>query len=88
MSELKRSECAGGMAGITLGLGLHFYTAGELLASLMLSSFVVLFLGLLLLTVLFVRHAGKWVVVRARVVSWNSTAPPCRPAALAGPRAT
>lgn len=88
MSEPKRSECAWEIAGITSGLGLHSYTAGEFLASLMLSSFVVFFLGLVLLSVLFVRHTGKWVWSGPESLRVNSTAPPCRPAALAGPRAT
>lgn len=88
MIEPKTSDCAWGMAVMILGLGLHFYTASEYLASLMLSSFVIFLLGLVLLSVLFAWYAGKRVAVWARAASRNVTALPRRLAAHARPRTT
>jgi len=56
------------MAVMIVGLGLHFYTAGEFLTTLMLSGFVILLLGLALLSAFFVWHASMRATAWFRVV--------------------
>lgn len=68
MIELKASDCGCVLAVMVAGLSLHFYSAGEFLATLMLSGFVILLLGLALLSVFFVWHASMRAAAWFRVV--------------------
>lgn len=71
-----------------LGLNLNFYTAGEAVASVMISSIMILTLGLTLMGMLLIWHAAKSVASWAKVPSRNPTLLTCLTAELARPRAT
>jgi len=76
------------MGVFTLGLGLNLYTAGEVVASLMISGIVIVTLGLTLTSVLLVWNAVKSVASWRRAASRNSTLMTCLTAELARPRAS
>lgn len=59
------------MAVMVLGLGLNFYSASELLATLLLLSVTLSLLGLVALTVFGAYYAGKRVAVWARTALPN-----------------
>lgn len=86
--KIKASNCVWGIGVFVLGLGLKLYTAGEVLSSVMLSSVVVLSLGLPVTIVFIVLHAGKSVASWARVPSRDSTLLTCQTAELARPQTT
>ena len=86
--EFKTSDCAWGMGVFTVGLGLNLYTAGEVVASLMISSIMILTLGLTLTSMLLIWHAVKSVAGWGRVASRNPTLLTCLTAELARPRTT
>ena len=71
-----------------LGLNLNLCTAAEVLASVMISSLMILTLGLTLTTMLLIWHAAKSVAGWAKVPSRNPTLLTCLTAELARPRAT
>jgi hypothetical protein len=77
----KAGDFACGTFVIVLGLGLNFYSASELLATLLLVSVAFCLLSLLLLTLFFACYAGNRVAGWARTSSPNMTLPPaCLPA--------
>lgn len=71
----KANDLACGMGVMILGLGLHFYSARDLLATLVILSVAFSLLGLVVLTVLCARYAGKRVAVWARSASPNALRP-------------
>lgn len=71
----KASDFACGMGVMVLGLGLHFYSARDLLATLAVLSVAFSLVGLVALTVLCARYAGKRVTVWARTASPNAPRP-------------
>jgi hypothetical protein len=85
---IKASDCAGGMGVFMLGLGLNFYTAGMVVASVLISSFLIVTLGLALTSMLLIWHAVKSVAGWARVSSRNHGLRTCLTAELARPRTT
>jgi hypothetical protein len=70
-----------GMVLIILGLGLHLYNAGEVLASLVFSGILISLLGLVLLGAFLIWEAGKQILTWG--ASWNLPEPPRRPVVLA-----
>ena len=88
MITFKPSGCALGMGVFTLGLGLNFYTASEVVASLMISGIMIVTLGLTLTSMLFIWNAVKSVASWRRVASRNSTLMTCLTAELVRPRTT
>jgi membrane protein implicated in regulation of membrane protease activity len=88
LTTFKATDCALGMGVFTLGLGLNLYTAGEVVAAVMVSSIVVLTLGLTLTGILLILYAAKSVASWRRVASRNSTLLTCLTAELARPRVT
>lgn len=88
MIKIRASNCAWGMGVFMLGFGLKLYTAGDVLSSVMLSSLMVLSIGLPVTIVFIVWHAGKSVASWARVPTRNPTLLTCQTAELARPQAT
>ena len=84
----KASDCAWGMGVFVLGLGLNLYTVGEVVASVMISSIMILTLGLTLTSMLFIWHAVKSIASWRRVASRNTTLLTCLTAELARPQTT
>ena len=80
------SGCALGVGVFTLGLGLNLYTAGEVVASLTISGIMIVTLGLMLTSMLFVWNAAKGVANWRRTASRNSTLLTCLTAELVRPR--
>jgi hypothetical protein len=73
---LKANDFACGMAVMVLGVGLNFYSASELLATLLLFSVAFSLLGLVGVTALCACYAGKRVAVWARTALPNVTGLP------------
>lgn len=72
----------------TLGLGLKLYTPGEVVVSVMVSSIIILALGLTLTSVFLIWRTAKTVAGWARVPSRNPALLTCLTAGLARPRVT
>jgi hypothetical protein len=70
--NLKANDFACGVGVMILGLGLNFYSATELLATLLLLSVAFSLLGLVALTVFGAYYAGKRVAVWAPIASPNA----------------
>ncbi len=62
--EFKTSDYVWGVAVLALGLGMGLYNAGEILACLVLSSFLIFSVGLMLLGGYFAWHTGKLALAR------------------------
>jgi hypothetical protein len=88
LTTLKATDCALGMGVFTLGLGLNLYTAGEVVAAVMISSIMILTLGLTVASMFLIWHAFNSIASWARVPSRNSTLLTCLTAELARPRVT
>jgi hypothetical protein len=71
----KATDFACGIGAMVLGLGLHFYSARDLLATLIVLSVAFSLLGLVALTVLGARYAGQRVAVWARPPLPNAQRP-------------
>jgi hypothetical protein len=71
LTATKASDFACGIGVMFLGLGLNFYSASELLATLLLVGAAFSLLSLVVLTLLCICYAGKWVAVWARTSSPN-----------------
>ena len=71
-----------------LGFGLNFYTPAEVVASVKISSIMIVALGLTATSMFLMWHALKSVASWARVPSRNSTLLTCLTAELARPRVT
>jgi hypothetical protein len=82
-TKFRAVDFAVGTGVFMLGLGLNFYTPGEVVASVMVSSILILALGVLLTSLFLIWRVLKSVAGWARVPPRNST----RLASLAAERA-
>lgn len=88
MITFKLSDGALGMGVFVLGLGLNLYTAGEVMASVMISSIIIFTVSLTLMGTLLIWSALSGVASWRRVASRNSTLLTCLTAELVRPRTT
>src|SRR5579864_4736214 len=73
VSKPRASDCAWGLGVFLVGLGLNLYTPGEVVASVVVSSILILALGVLLTSVFLIWRAANSVATWARIAPRNST---------------
>lgn len=83
MIELKTSDYFWGMTVMLLGIVLNCYTAGEFLASLLVTGLLTFLLALMLLSIFLVWHTGKLTIAWTQVGLRNLAVRRCPTSVLA-----